>query len=251
MGQIVRKNRKSILMELSDDKNREEAMKKIQRSIIFVIGILLWVMQGQSVFAAGSTELLSGTIANTTISYRLTEDGTLTIYSDNIEEMPNYTVNSTVPWAAQKDKIKKVQINSYLKNIGDYAFYGCDSLESVVIQDSKLTEIGIAAFKNCKNLKTINIPELKKKIVQVKKCGSSSQGGSYGVIEERNTVNTINITFRGDERKVYRYDRMAMLVEREDMEFFLIPTMEAERDSNQEKNSESYGNIWNRRCIFK
>ena len=81
--------------------------------------------------------------------------------------------------------------------------------------------------------------ELKKKIVQVKKCGSSSQGGSYGVIEERNTVNTINITFRGDERKVYRYDRMAMLVEREDMEFFLIPTMEAERDSNQEKNSES------------
>ena len=117
-------------------------MKKVQRSIIFVIGILLWVMQGQSVFAAGSTELLSGTIANTTISYRLTEDGTLTIYSDNIEEMPNYTVNSTVPWAAQKDKIKKVQINSYLKNIGDYAFYGCDSLESVVIQDSKLTEIG-------------------------------------------------------------------------------------------------------------
>ena len=95
MGQIVRKNRKSILMELSDDKNREEAMKKIQRSIIFVIGILLWVMQGQSVFAAGSAELLSGTIANTTISYRLTADGTLTIYSDNIEKMPNYTVKST------------------------------------------------------------------------------------------------------------------------------------------------------------
>ena len=78
-----------------------------------------------------------------------------------------------------------------------------------------------------------------KKIVQVKKCGSSSQGASYGVIEERNTGNTINITFRGDERKVYRYDRMAMLVERDDIEFFLIPTMEAERDSNQEKNSES------------
>ena len=151
-------------MELSDDKNREEAMKKIQRSIIFVIGILLWVMQGQSVFAAGSAELLSGTIANTTISYRLTADGTLTIYSDNIEKMPNYTVNSTVPWAAQKDKIKKVQINSYLKNIGDYAFYGCNSLESVVIQDSKLTEIGIAAFKNCTNLKTINIPETVKVI---------------------------------------------------------------------------------------
>ena len=154
-------------------------MKKIQRSIIFVIGILLWVMQGQSVFAAGSTELLSGTIANTTISYRLTEDGTLTIYSDNIEEMPNYTVNSTVPWAAQKDKIKKVQINSYLKNIGDYAFYGCDSLESVVIQDSKLTEIGIAAFKNCKNLKTINIPETVKAIGTMGFAKYKEESGSY------------------------------------------------------------------------
>ena len=80
--------------------------------------------------------------------------------------------------------------------------------------------------------------ELKKKIVQVKRCGSSSQNGSYGVIEERNTGNTVNITFRGDERKVYRYDRMAMLVEREDMQFFLIPTMEAERDSDQEENSD-------------
>lgn len=149
-------------------------MKKIQRSIIFVIGILLWVMQGQNAFAANGTEgdvkqesinvgsgaeILKGTIANTTISYRLSADGTLTIYSDNFEEMPNYTVNSVVPWAAQKDKIKKVQINSYLKNIGDYAFYECKALESVVIQDSKLTEIGIAAFKNCTNLKSINIPQ--------------------------------------------------------------------------------------------
>lgn len=100
--------------------------------------------------------------------------------------------------------------------------YLCHSMRTYLIEEKRLYEKG----------------ELKKKIVQVKKCGSSSQGGSYGVIEERNTVNTINITFRGDERKVYRYDRMAMLVEREDMQFFLIPTMEAERDSDQEENSD-------------
>ena len=58
------------------------------------------------------------------------------------------------------------------------------------------------------------------------------------------------------QKKEIRYDRMAMLVEREDMEFFLIPTMEAERDSNQEKNSESQyfrHSIDNKiycRCIF-
>lgn len=31
---------------------------------------------------------------------------------------------------------------------------------------------------------------------------------------------------------------MAMLVESEDIQFFLIPTMEAERDSDQEENSD-------------
>ena len=40
------------------------------------------------------------------------------------------------------------------------------------------------------------------------------------------------------QKKEIRYDRMAMLVESEDMQFFLIPTMEAERDSNQEENSD-------------
>ena len=185
--------------------NREEAMKKVQRSIIFVIGILLWVMQGQSVFAAGSTELLSGTIANTTISYRLTEDGTLTIYSDNIEEMPNYTVNSTVPWAAQKDKIKKVQINSYLKNIGDYAFYGCDSLESVVIQDSKLTEIGIAAFKNCKNLKTINIPETVKAIgtMGFANCNSLQSTKKNPIVIPKGNTEIMDFAFAGCKSMQY------------------------------------------------
>ena len=81
--------------------------------------------------------------------------------------------------------------------------------------------------------------ELKKKIVQVKRCGSSSQNGSYGEIEERDTGKTVYVSLRGDESKIYRYQNMAMLVEREDMEFYLIPTMEAERESNQETNSDS------------
>ena len=81
--------------------------------------------------------------------------------------------------------------------------------------------------------------ELKKSIVKVQRCGSHSQGnaGSYGIIEERDTGKTVYVSLRGDESKIYRYQNMAMLVEREDMEFYLIPTMEAERDSNQETNT--------------
>ena len=83
--------------------------------------------------------------------------------------------------------------------------------------------------------------ELKKSIVKVQRCGSHSQGnaGSYGIIEERDTGKTVYVSLRGDESKIYRYQNMAMLVEREDMEFYLIPTMEAERESNQETNSDS------------
>ena len=83
--------------------------------------------------------------------------------------------------------------------------------------------------------------ELKKSIVKVQRCGSHRQGnaGSYGIIEERDTGKTVYVSLRGDESKIYRYQNMAMLVEREDMEFYLIPTMEAERESNQETNSDS------------
>ena len=83
--------------------------------------------------------------------------------------------------------------------------------------------------------------ELKKSIVKVQRCGFHSQGGagSYGIIEERDTGNTVSISLHGDESKILRYQNMAMLVEREDMEFYLIPTMEAERESNQETNSDS------------
>ena len=79
--------------------------------------------------------------------------------------------------------------------------------------------------------------ELKKSIVKVQRCGSHSQGnaGSYGIIEERDTGNTVSISLHGDESKILRYQNMAMLVEREDMEFFLLPTMEADRDSSKQE----------------
>ena len=79
--------------------------------------------------------------------------------------------------------------------------------------------------------------ELKKSIVKVQRCGFHSQGGagSYGIIEERDTGKTVSISLHGDESKILRYQNMAMLDEREDMEFFLLPTMEADRDSSKQE----------------
>ena len=52
--------------------------------------------------------------------------------------------------------LKKVTITG-VSSIGDYAFYSCDSLTSVVIGDS-VTSIGKGAFYNCRGLTEITLP---------------------------------------------------------------------------------------------
>ena len=54
-------------------------------------------------------------------------------------------------------------IPSSVKKIGDYAFMGCESLESVVIPSS-VTEIGTQAFSSCSSLESVEIPPSVKKI---------------------------------------------------------------------------------------
>ena len=43
-------------------------------------------------------------------------------------------------------------------SIGDYAFYECETLESITIPEG-VTSIGTNAFKNCKSLKSIELPQ--------------------------------------------------------------------------------------------
>ena len=44
------------------------------------------------------------------------------------------------------------------ETIGDYAFYGCENLNSIVFQDT-LKRIGVYAFAGCKMLKELNLPD--------------------------------------------------------------------------------------------
>ena len=65
----------------------------------------------------------------------------------------SYSSNSSYVPAS----LKKVLIMS-AANIGDYAFYDCGGLTSVIIGDS-VTSIGDSAFYNCSSLTSIAIPE--------------------------------------------------------------------------------------------
>ena len=81
---------------------------------------------------------------------------TLRIYGSG--RMPDYSPDYAVPWHARQSVIEHVVVEEGVKNIGDYLFFGCDSLTSVRLPSS-LTSIGFNAFYGCESLASVAIPE--------------------------------------------------------------------------------------------
>lgn len=69
----------------------------------------------------------------------------------------NYSEDSESPWSAFNSNIKTAEISDGITGIGEYAFYGCESLENVMIPDS-VKDIGIYAFAFCTSLTKVDIP---------------------------------------------------------------------------------------------
>ena len=63
------------------------------------------------------------------------------------------------PYAFYGSNITRVVIPGSIISIGNHAFHGCDSLESVTIGNN-VTSIGESAFEGCKRLVSINIPNV-------------------------------------------------------------------------------------------
>ena len=87
-----------------------------------------------------------GNEANVTWSL---ENSTLTISGSGY--MRDYTVENKAPWNDSIATIKAVVIGKGLKNIGGYAFSGCENLTSVTIPRG-VAQIGNNAFNDCTSL---------------------------------------------------------------------------------------------------
>lgn len=95
------------------------------------------------------------------LTWKLTEDGTLTISGEG--RMENYSYaqqgtqyRSTAPWGTRWNRVLSLRIESGVTNIGNAAFFGCSSLTSTTISEG-VTSIGSWAFYSC-GLTYITLP---------------------------------------------------------------------------------------------
>ncbi len=140
-------------------------MKKIIKSGLSLLLALTFILSSAYVglnevdfsrlFAVKAKAARSGTTGDCTWSL----DGTVLTISGNGEMGDYYYDNvyssSLAPWGRY---VTKVTIDKGVTNIGEYAFYECESLTSITIPDS-VTSIGNCAFWQCRRLATITIPD--------------------------------------------------------------------------------------------
>lgn len=83
-------------------------------------------------------------------------EGVLTISGEG--EMYDYSGENPAPWNVYAGEITAVSIGEDVTSIGEWAFVGCSTLETVTIPVG-ITDIGFLAFLNCHGLTEINVAE--------------------------------------------------------------------------------------------
>ena len=109
---------------------------------------------------------------NAKITWELSNDGTLSIHATGEAQiMKDYTKDgaTVAPW--NKDDVKKVEVSGDIRNIGEYAFYGCKNLEDVELSYT-IRDIERIAFAECPSLKKVVYDEPAK--VRVETYGYAS-----------------------------------------------------------------------------
>ena len=134
-------------------------MKKRFLSILLTAVLLLCAVPlGLGlVDTAYAAETVSSGTCGDNVTWRLSDDGTLTISGTG--KMKDYNdYNNFAPWDSVRSQIKSVVIERGVTTIGDNAFYYCDVMTSVTIPGS-VTSIGSGAFDSCDALTNVTIPD--------------------------------------------------------------------------------------------
>lgn len=94
-----------------------------------------------------------GTSGN--ITWNISSDNVL--YINGTGAMLNYN-SGTAPWYSLRQLIKKIIIADTITSVGNYAFYGLNSVNECLLPKS-IGSLGYDAFNGCSSLKGISLPE--------------------------------------------------------------------------------------------
>ncbi len=121
---------------------------------------------GTLTIEAASAVIDSGTVDGTQLSWRLAQDGTLTVSGKGA--IPDYNKSTSgaaspttadIPWQNyKKEQIKRLVVEPGVTRIGHRAFQNCYVMTSATIADS-VESIGDYAFEHCQALNEITLGE--------------------------------------------------------------------------------------------
>ena len=123
-----------------------------EKNICLLLSLCLCLVMAVPALAAGT--VASGSCGGN-LTWTLDNAGTLTISGTG--EMTDYDWR-TVPWYAECESIRTVDIQSGVTSIGESAFSFCFGLTAVSIPSS-VTSIGESAFEDCSGLTAVTIPD--------------------------------------------------------------------------------------------
>ena len=126
--------------------------KTISLILSLIIAVSVFLPSGAIVALADETG-----VCGDNLTYTINDDGkTLTISGTGA--MTNYNLRTKAPWYADySTTIKTVVIEKGVTSIGNYAFYYCDALESIVFSGTDVATIGNYAFRYCSALKWVDL----------------------------------------------------------------------------------------------
>ncbi len=126
------------------------------------------------------------------VSWTLNSAGVLTIsgIGDMKHYDPDYSSTQTPhPWYSYRGFISAVEIEDGVYNIGEYAFYKCSKIESVILAESVML-INECAFQKCSNLKSVTMTTSVRWIYSsaFESCGSLTDVYYDGTPEARRMI---------------------------------------------------------------
>ncbi|MCR4711626.1 MAG: leucine-rich repeat protein [Clostridia bacterium] len=130
-------------------------MKRSVLCILITVILVLILLPA----AVNAEEVASGTCGDS-LTWSLDDAGVLTISGSGY--MDSYSVTSGItnaPWGEYNAAVKEVVIEDGVSSIGEYTFYGMNSLESVTIAGSVGYNMDSYAFAYCNALTTVTLEE--------------------------------------------------------------------------------------------